>query len=147
MVFGVQDLSWASKINLGLRNALTWLKGKNVFIMFDLGFWEFCLIAVVALLVFGPEKLPGAARTAGLWIGRARRFIGSIKQDIDKELHLQEMQDAIKNNDETGLHQFIEETKTGLSDLNKPISLDPTKPTEDNSASSETNSSHKSETS
>ncbi|OAD20596.1 twin-arginine translocation protein TatB [Candidatus Thiomargarita nelsonii] len=115
--------------------------------MFDIGFWELSLIAVVALLVFGPEKLPGAARTAGLWIGRARRFLGTIKQDIDKELHLQEMQDAIKHNDQTGLHQFIEETKTGLSELNKPISLDPTKPTEDKSASSDTNTSHKTETS
>jgi sec-independent protein translocase protein TatB len=113
--------------------------------MFDIGFWELCLIAVIALLVFGPEKLPGAARTAGLWIGRARRFIGTIKQDIDKELHLQEMQDAIKHSDQTGLHQFIEETKTGLSDLNKPISLDPTKPTEEKSPSSDT--SHKTETS
>jgi len=108
--------------------------------MFDIGFWELCLIAVVALLVFGPEKLPGAARTAGLWIGRARRFIGTIKQDIDKELHLQEIQEAIKDSDQTGLHQFLEETKTGLSELNKPISLDPTKPTEDNT-------SHKTETS
>ncbi|MEN8216156.1 MAG: Sec-independent protein translocase protein TatB [Pseudomonadota bacterium] len=69
--------------------------------MFDIGFWELCLIAVIALLVFGPEKLPGAARTAGLWIGRARRFIGTVKQDIDKELHLQEMQDAIKQSGAT----------------------------------------------
>ncbi len=92
--------------------------------MFDIGFWEICLIAVVALLVFGPEKLPGAARTAGLWVGRARRFLGTIKQDIDKELRLQEIQEAIKKSDQTGVHDLIEETKTGLSKLNQPISQD-----------------------
>ncbi|MCM2321560.1 MAG: Sec-independent protein translocase protein TatB, partial [Pseudomonas sp.] len=38
--------------------------------MFDVGFSELLLVALVALLVLGPERLPGAARTAGLWIGR-----------------------------------------------------------------------------
>jgi sec-independent protein translocase protein TatB len=108
--------------------------------MFDIGFWEICLIAVVALLVFGPEKLPGAARTAGLWVGRARRFIGTVKQDIDKELRLQEMQEAIKQSDNTGLHELIEETKTGLSKLNQPINQDSLSSTENKSPSTETRS-------
>ncbi|MDM8561555.1 Sec-independent protein translocase protein TatB [Candidatus Parabeggiatoa sp. HSG14] len=97
--------------------------------MFDIGFWELCLILVVALLVFGPEKLPGAARTAGLWAGRIRRMVTNFKQDIDRELHLQEIQDSIKQND--GLHEFIEETKTGLSELNKPFLSDYKQITED----------------
>jgi sec-independent protein translocase protein TatB len=90
--------------------------------MFDIGFWELCLILVVALLVFGPEKLPGAARTAGLWVGRIRRMVTTFKQDIDRELHLQEMQDSIKQND--SLHEFIEEAKTGLEELKKPFLSD-----------------------
>jgi sec-independent protein translocase protein TatB len=106
--------------------------------MFDIGFWEICLIAVIALLVFGPEKLPGAARTAGLWIGRARRLVTTVKQDIDRELHLQEMRDAIKQSDQN-VHQFLEETKTGLNELNKPINLDPTQSTGDKPDSSSTN--------
>ena len=89
--------------------------------MFDIGFWELSLIAVVALLVFGPEKLPGAARTAGLWIGRARRLVATVKQDIDRELHLQEAQEAIKQSEQQGLHQFLEETKTGLNELQQPL--------------------------
>jgi len=108
--------------------------------MFDIGFWELCLIAVIALLVFGPEKLPGAARSAGLWIGRARRMVSSVKQEIDRELQLQELQevrDSIKQSDQDGLHQFIEETKTDLSDLNKSINIDPTKPTVDKPAAVE----------
>lgn len=89
--------------------------------MFDIGFWELCLVAVVALIVFGPEKLPEVARSAGLWIGRARRFMATVKQEIDRELHLQEARDAIKQSEQSSLHQFLEETKTGLNELQKPI--------------------------
>ncbi len=54
--------------------------------MFDIGFWELAVIGVVALIILGPERLPGAARTAGLWIGKARRMFADVKADIDKEL-------------------------------------------------------------
>jgi sec-independent protein translocase protein TatB len=42
--------------------------------MFDIGFWEMAFIGVIALVVIGPERLPGVARTAGLWVGKARRM-------------------------------------------------------------------------
>lgn len=64
--------------------------------MFDIGFWELLLIGVVALLVIGPDKLPGLARTAGLWLGRARHFIGSVKADIDRELRADELRRAVE---------------------------------------------------
>lgn len=89
--------------------------------MFDISFWELALIGVVALLVFGPDKLPGVARSAGLWVGKARRFVNSVKQDIDRELHMQEMQETIKKSNQNGLHQFLEETNTGLEELKKPV--------------------------
>ncbi|HHJ17584.1 MAG TPA: twin-arginine translocase subunit TatB [Gammaproteobacteria bacterium] len=54
--------------------------------MFDIGFWELALIMVVALMVIGPERLPGLARTAGLWFGKAQAMIRSVKMDIDREL-------------------------------------------------------------
>ncbi|HEC84194.1 MAG: twin-arginine translocase subunit TatB [Candidatus Parabeggiatoa sp. nov. 2] len=108
--------------------------------MFDIGFWELGLIAVVALLVFGPEKLPGAARTAGLWVGRARRFVTTVKQDIDREIELQEIRDNIKESDQN-VHQFFEEAKTGLNKLKKPISLDPSQLTGNKSDSSSSNTS------
>jgi len=91
--------------------------------MFDIGFWEICIIGVIALIVFGPEKLPGAARTAGLWIGRIRRMVTTVRQEVDRELQLQEMREAIQQSDQN-VHQFLEETKTGLNELNKPINLD-----------------------
>jgi len=59
--------------------------------MFDVGFWELALIGIVALLILGPERLPGVARTAGLWMGRARRFLADVKADIDKELKSDEL--------------------------------------------------------
>ena len=54
--------------------------------MFDVGFWELAIIAVIALLVIGPERLPKAAHTAGLWVGRARRMVTDVKADIDREI-------------------------------------------------------------
>ena len=51
--------------------------------MFDIGFSELLLVGLVALIVFGPERLPGAARTAGLWIGRLKRSFSAIKADVE----------------------------------------------------------------
>lgn len=59
--------------------------------MFDIGFWEVGLIAVLALVILGPERLPGVARTAGLWIGRARRVMADVKADINREIDQEEL--------------------------------------------------------
>jgi sec-independent protein translocase protein TatB len=56
--------------------------------MFDIGFWELALIAILALVLLGPKRLPEAARAAGYWVGRARRFIASAKSELDQ--HMQE---------------------------------------------------------
>ena len=54
--------------------------------MFEIGFSEIILVAIVALLVFGPDKLPGLARDIGLWTGRIRRMVSSVQQDVQREL-------------------------------------------------------------
>jgi sec-independent protein translocase protein TatB len=80
--------------------------------MFDIGFWELTVIAVVALLVIGPERLPRVARTTGMWIGKARRFVSTVKADIDRELAADELKRTLaKQAESTGLHEIIEETK------------------------------------
>lgn len=66
--------------------------------MFDIGFWELVVCGVVALIVLGPEQLPVVARKVGFWIGRIRRFVDVAKQDIDRELRLREVRDAIERN-------------------------------------------------
>jgi sec-independent protein translocase protein TatB len=63
--------------------------------MFDIGFWELALVGLVALLVIGPKDLPRVARKAGLWLGRARRTLASVKQEIDREFKAQELQEIL----------------------------------------------------
>ena len=59
--------------------------------MFDIGFPELILIAIVGLLVLGPERLPAALRTTGLWLGRAQRKYDSIRAQIEKEVGMEEV--------------------------------------------------------
>jgi sec-independent protein translocase protein TatB len=59
--------------------------------MFDIGMGEVGLIAVVALLVLGPERLPGAARTAGALLRRARQSWQNVQQEIERELAAEEL--------------------------------------------------------
>lgn len=95
--------------------------------MFDIGSWELIVILIIGLLVIGPDKLPGIARQIGVWVGRARAYISSVKGDIDREMRLQELQDMMKQND---MHDIVEETKSSLTvsdiDLNKPFDPDKT---------------------
>lgn len=64
--------------------------------MFDIGFTELMLLGVVALLVLGPERLPAAARTAGVLLRRARNSYQSLKNDIERELAAEEMRSNVK---------------------------------------------------
>ena len=59
--------------------------------MFDVGFSEMIVIAVVALIVIGPEKLPRVARTVGALIGRMQRYVNDVKADINREIELDEL--------------------------------------------------------
>jgi sec-independent protein translocase protein TatB len=111
--------------------------------MFDIGFSELLLTALVALLVIGPERLPKVARTIGLWTGRARRFVNQVKEDIDREIKAEElkrvMQEQAKS---TGIHEIIEETRDTLDEAKRtdylvkavaPASSSP-EPTADNNS-------------
>ncbi len=59
--------------------------------MFELSFGKMMIIAVVALIVLGPEKLPKVARTIGHLLGRARTYANTVKQDIDREMQMDEL--------------------------------------------------------
>lgn len=59
--------------------------------MFDVGFSELIVIAIVALVVIGPERLPKVARTAGLLLGRLQRYVNDVKADINREMQLDEL--------------------------------------------------------
>jgi sec-independent protein translocase protein TatB len=68
--------------------------------MFDLGFTELLLIMVVALLVVGPERLPGVARKVGRWFGQARAYITSVRSDIERELKTDELRQMLTRQEE-----------------------------------------------
>lgn len=65
--------------------------------MFDPSFVELIVICVVALLVLGPDKLPGAIKTLGLWIGRLRRSFNNIKREIEQEVGADEIRRQLRN--------------------------------------------------
>jgi sec-independent protein translocase protein TatB len=65
--------------------------------MFDIGFSELLVIAVVALVVLGPERLPKAARFAGLWVRRARAQWDSVKQELERELAAEELKRSLRD--------------------------------------------------
>ncbi|MDH5611937.1 MAG: Sec-independent protein translocase protein TatB [Gammaproteobacteria bacterium] len=65
--------------------------------MFEVGFWEILLILILALVVIGPERLPGAARTLGLWVGKGRRYIEGVKSEVEQEFDVSEFKRVIRN--------------------------------------------------
>ena len=89
--------------------------------MFDSGFLEMLVIGVVALLVVGPERLPGLARKAGQLVGKARAFVNTTKADIEKELQAEEMKSMLSRQE-----QEISELRDMMQDatqtLNKEVS-------------------------
>ena len=65
--------------------------------MFDVGCSELVLTALVALVVFGPERLPQAARTAGLWIGRFKRVLADTRREVERELGAEDIRRQLHN--------------------------------------------------
>lgn len=95
--------------------------------MFDVGLSELMVIAVVALVVIGPERLPKVARTAGLLLGRLQRYVSDVKADINREMQLDElkkMQQEISNQVsslETSVNHEIREVESSVSEVVDPL--------------------------
>ena len=93
--------------------------------MFDIGFSEILLIMVVALIVVGPERLPRLARTAGLWLARARRFVQSVQEDINREMEAQDLKRLMeKETDLPEIKEFAAETKAAGDELKETLHQD-----------------------
>ena len=91
--------------------------------MFDVGFSEIVVIAVVALIVIGPERLPKVARTLGHLFGRMQRYVNDVKADISREMELDELrklqatvQDAARDI-EHSVKKEINATETELNSI------------------------------
>ncbi|NWA00345.1 Sec-independent protein translocase protein TatB [Pseudomonas gingeri] len=85
--------------------------------MFGISFSELLLVGLVALLVLGPERLPGAARTAGLWVGRLKRSFNAIKQEVEREIGADEIRRQLHNEHILSLEQ---EARKILSPVQEP---------------------------
>ncbi|MDP3845748.1 MAG: Sec-independent protein translocase protein TatB [Pseudomonas sp.] len=92
--------------------------------MFGISFGELLLIGLVALLVLGPERLPGAARTAGLWIGRLKRSFNSIKQEVEREIGADEIRRQLHNENIMALQSKSQSTNAALHDGEQMTALE-----------------------
>jgi len=98
--------------------------------MFDIGFSELMVIAVVALIVIGPERLPRVARTAGILLGRLRRYAADVKADISREMQLDELRkmqqdvaDRIASAEST-VRQELHDVETSVGNVIAPPELE-----------------------
>ena len=92
--------------------------------MFDIAFSELVVIALVALIVIGPERLPKVARTAGILLGRLQRYVNDVKADINREIQVEElkkMQNDVAAKMRSMEQSVAEQMKTVESDLNQSL--------------------------
>lgn len=87
--------------------------------MFDIGFLELLVVFVVALLILGPERLPGAAKTAGLWVRKIRRSIQSVQREINAQLDQEELQRSIKETNERIMRETASFQETAEAPVKK----------------------------
>lgn len=93
--------------------------------MFDMGFTEMLLIGIVALVVIGPERLPGVARTAGKYFSKLRNFMMNVRADVESELKADELRQIFEKQKEElqSLKEVVNETgkDIGLSEISDSL--------------------------
>lgn len=88
--------------------------------MFDISFAELMMIAVVALLVIGPDKLPKVARTLGAYSGRLQRYISQVKEEVNREVRFEELQ-SLQQEIEQGVNKATSSIMDGVSDTQEAL--------------------------
>ncbi|CAN5548397.1 Sec-independent protein translocase protein TatB [soil metagenome] len=86
--------------------------------MIDLGISKIALIGAVALIVIGPEKLPRVARTVGMLLGKAQRYVNDVKQEVNRSMELDEFK-KMKESVEGAARDVENSIRTGASDFEK----------------------------
>lgn len=94
--------------------------------MFGISFSELLLVGLVALLVLGPERLPHAARTAGLWVGRLKRSFNAIKQEVEREIGADEIRRQLHNEHILSLEQEARKIFTPTQQEPTPVTPEAT---------------------
>lgn len=82
--------------------------------MFDFGFWELAIVLVVALIVVGPDKLPGLALKIGRWVGKAKQYIRTVRADIESEIKAAELKEMLEKQQSeiTELRSMLRDTSS-----------------------------------
>lgn len=85
--------------------------------MFDIGFWELLVIGVMALLVLGPERLPGAIRSTARTVRRVKNIAGGFKAEIDEQLRIHELHENLKKAESMSMHNLSPELQKTVDEL------------------------------
>lgn len=85
--------------------------------MFDIGFWELLVIGVLALLVLGPERLPGALRSTINTVRSVRNMATGFKQEVEHQLRVHELHENLKKAEEQGLKDISPELQESVDEL------------------------------
>ena len=85
--------------------------------MFDIGFWELIVIAVLGLIVLGPERLPVAIRTLRQWLMSARQFSDNVKNELTEELRIHELHTNLKKAEQSNMTNLSPEVAKSLKSL------------------------------
>ena len=94
--------------------------------MLDIGFTELLLVAVIALVVLGPERLPQAIRTTAYWVGKIRRSFQSVKEELEREIDADGIKQQLHNEAVMKeLNKTREQFQSQINDLKKSVSIDP----------------------
>ena len=88
--------------------------------MFDVGFSEMLVIAIVALVVIGPERLPKVARTAGILFGRLQRYVSQVKSDIHREMEAADL-GKVKTEFETAARSIKDDIEAQAADAERGV--------------------------
>jgi sec-independent protein translocase protein TatB len=111
--------------------------------MFDIGFWELVLIAIIGLVVLGPERLPVAIRTVRAWLNHFRQLSDSVKTELKEELRINELHQNLKKAEQANMQDLapdvaasVKSLKDAAAMVNQPFAPTQTQPS--NKATSDT---------
>ncbi len=91
--------------------------------MFDVGFWEFALIGIITLIIVGPERMPSIAKKAGQYVGKVKRFIAKIQDDVSEELDVDQFKRQLSDMDkEANIVEIIDDAKDSINTIKNDVS-------------------------
>jgi sec-independent protein translocase protein TatB len=85
--------------------------------VFDIGFWEIILISILGLVVLGPERLPTAIRSVARFVSSAKSMASNVKDELEHELKIQELQQNLKKAEQMGMEELSPELKKSVEEL------------------------------